>query len=248
MDKLNKLPLVFQATAGAILLATACALFLVNLTGPPDLVTPHDPILGLSIHSFDWILGSLTLAVALDCLFGNSPFRSQLCVAWLATNVLVYQISLPWMGAHGFSGYLEGVNYTFRTNANVAAFITQAIWLYLLAGSYTSIWCLVKSRSAKKSAPPIQTILQEAQTASIASRTLKIACTACGGHIEFPTNRFGETIHCPHCQNQVTLQKPKTIKMGCPNCHQNIEFPDFAGGQKVSCPHCKLNITLTKLE
>jgi Zn finger protein HypA/HybF involved in hydrogenase expression len=195
-------------------LATACALFLINLTGPPDLVTPHDPTLGLSIHSLNWILGSLTLAVALDCLFGNSPFRSQLCVAWLATNAMVYQISLVWLGAHGLSGYLEGVNYTFRTSPYIAEFIIQAVWIYLLVGSSTSIWCLLKNRSALKNVLPIQTIPQEAQTASIASRTLKIACTACGGHIEFPTNRFGEKIPCPHCQCDIILQKASKIDRG----------------------------------
>jgi len=75
-------------------------------------------------------------------------------------------------------------------------------------------------------------------------RTLKISCTSCGGHIEFPTNFFGERIPCPHCQATITLQKARNLKMSCLTCDGRIEFPAHAVGQKIPCPHCKMDITL----
>jgi predicted RNA-binding Zn-ribbon protein involved in translation (DUF1610 family) len=77
-------------------------------------------------------------------------------------------------------------------------------------------------------------------------RTLKIFCTACGGHIEFPTNFFGERIPCPHCKALIILQKAPGLKMSCLACDGRIEFPARAVGEKISCPHCNADITLKK--
>ena len=39
---------------------------------------------------------------------------------------------------------------------------------------------------------------------------LKIACPSCGGHIEFPIDRHGQVINCPHCTLSVPLKIPGT--------------------------------------
>ena len=36
----------------------------------------------------------------------------------------------------------------------------------------------------------------------------KCACPHCAGHIEFPENRAGETIDCPHCRQKMKLSTP----------------------------------------
>lgn len=75
-------------------------------------------------------------------------------------------------------------------------------------------------------------------------RTLKIACTKCGGHIEFSTNSFGQKIPCPHCQAVIILQKSATLKMSCAACDGHITFPAHALGEQIPCPHCNREITL----
>jgi uncharacterized paraquat-inducible protein A len=75
-------------------------------------------------------------------------------------------------------------------------------------------------------------------------RTLKIACTKCGGHIEFSTNFFGERIPCPHCQTSIILQKAEIFKMSCLSCDGRIAFPSHAIGERIPCPHCNVDITL----
>lgn len=39
-------------------------------------------------------------------------------------------------------------------------------------------------------------------------KTYKIACHACGGHIEFPDTLSGQIINCPHCSLSVALAVP----------------------------------------
>ncbi|HEY5233319.1 MAG TPA: hypothetical protein VIK35_07300, partial [Verrucomicrobiae bacterium] len=73
----------------------------------------------------------------------------------------------------------------------------------------------------------------------------KISCTACGGHVEFPTNLLGETIPCPHCRATIILKRADNIKMSCSSCGGHIEFPAHALGEKISCPHCAKTTTLS---
>ena len=34
---------------------------------------------------------------------------------------------------------------------------------------------------------------------------LKMTCSSCGEHVEFPIHGIGETVACPHCANTITL-------------------------------------------
>jgi DNA-directed RNA polymerase subunit RPC12/RpoP len=236
---------LFQTSAGALLLAMASALFLINITSPVDLITPHDPILGLSTKILFWTVGGIAFSIALDCLFGNRLFRPMLLLAWLVTSFLVYRIGLVSLGSHGLTGFLNGFSDAFGIPAKIASGLVQTIWGYLFAGSYCAVWCLARQRKLAANRLPTESKLSPIQRSNdTIVRTLKISCTACGGRIEFPTNAFGEKISCPHCHASITLQKPKNVKMVCPSCDGHIEFPDYAVGQRVACPHCKIGIIL----
>ncbi len=45
---------------------------------------------------------------------------------------------------------------------------------------------------------------------------LKCSCQKCGGHIEFPTDGIGRTIHCPHCGILTTLNSDPRAPKGPP--------------------------------
>jgi uncharacterized CHY-type Zn-finger protein len=245
MFNLNKLTTFFTASAGAILLAMASALFVINVTGPTDLITPHDPIFGLPIKAIYWTFVGLALAVALDILFGTKPFRPMLLLAWLTTNFLIYRIGLISFGSHGLTGFFGGFPYAFGMPARVANGLIQAIMGYLFIGSYGTLWSLARQQNEDKAPLPaeLKTLLIQPRNEAII-RTLKISCTVCGGHIEFPTNSFGEKIPCPHCHTSITLQKARNLKILCPACAGRIEFPEYAIGETIPCPHCKTAITL----
>lgn len=236
---------LFKISAGAILLATASALFLINFTSPTDLVTPHEPILGFSIRITFWIVGGIAFIIGLNCLFSHKPFRVMLLLAWFATNFVIYQIGLIRCGYHGMTGFLGGFSYAFGIPSRVLNVSIYVVWVYLFSGSFGALWHLARSRKLDKNQPPVESKSVQTQRSNEAFvRTLKISCTACGGHIKFPTNAFGETIPCPHCHATITLQKPKSLKMACTVCGGNIEFPEHAAGQIIPCPHCKMEIIL----
>jgi hypothetical protein len=215
----------FRTSAGALLLAMGTACFLANLASPADLVTPHDPILALSMRTIFWIVGGVSLAVALDCLFDKNPTRPMLLLAWRAFNFLVYRIGLVAEEWRDLTGLLGGLAQTFGISAKTANILVHALWGYLMLGSGYMIWWLAKQRKLDEN-------------------LLRMPCPGCGGHIQFANQNLGRKSTCPHCRMAITLRKPDLLKMTCFFCKQHIEFPPHAIGDKISCPHCKMDIRL----
>jgi hypothetical protein len=205
-------PRFFTNTAAALLLALSTALFLINLTGAPDLVLPRDPISGLSLRYLFWIIGGLAVLVAWFCLFSERPARTIPWVAWLATNFLIYRIALYFEGCHSLTGFLASVTYAFGLPAKAASVLVDMAFAYLLIGSSAALlyhWL-------RSSQTPL---LHRSTTPSLHASTtpplqpsntpfLKTSCFFCKGHIEFPPHAIGEKIHCPHCKMDITLKEP----------------------------------------
>jgi hypothetical protein len=216
---------IVSTVAGALLLAIAASLFLVNWTSPANLVLPHDPVFALSVRPLFWIAGGLALAVALVCLFDDRPSRQMILLAWVATNFAVYEGGLYWMGCRGLTGYLGGFSRTFSLPATAANALVLASLGSLLALSYGSLLWL---RQQKKLDRNFQ----------------KMSCPACGAHIKFALQNLGQKIPCPQCQTAITLRQPDNLKIACFFCQGHIEFPAHAIGEKMPCPHCQMDITL----
>jgi hypothetical protein len=224
--------LIFTHSAGALLLAAASALFLINLTGPPNLVMPRDPITGISFRYLFWGIGAVAVLVACLCLFSERPGRSIPWVAWLATNYLMYRIGLYVEGCHSLTGFLACATYAFALPAKAASLLVDMAFTYLLIGGYGLIlWHWLRS--------PTNPLLHRSTTPS-----LKMACPACGLHIRFAAQNLGQQVPCPQCKTTVTLRKPDLLKTVCFFCKGHIEFPTHAIGEKITCPHCKMDITL----
>jgi predicted RNA-binding Zn-ribbon protein involved in translation (DUF1610 family) len=223
---------IFTHSAAALLLALATALFLINLTGPPHLVLPRDPISGLSLRYLCWIIGGLAVLIAWFCLFSERPVRTIPWVAWLAADFLIYRIALYFEGCHSLTGFLASVTYAFGLPAKAASVLVDVAFAYLLIGSCAAL--LWQWRHSSKNQ-----LLQHSSTPSS-----KMACPACGVHIEFAAQNAGQKVPCPHCGATVTLRKPDLLKTVCFFCKGHIEFPPHAIGTRIPCPHCKMDITL----
>jgi hypothetical protein len=222
----------FTHSAAALLLATASALFLINLTGPVHLVQPHDPIFAISLRYMFWIIGGIAVLVALFCLFSERPAQPTAWVAWLAANFLLYRIGLYCDGCHDLTGFLGSFSYAFGIPAKTANTLANLVFAYLLIGSCAALLWQWRHSSKNPSIHQSTTPL------------LRMSCPGCGVHIEFATGDLGQKIPCPHCRATVTLRKPDLLKAVCFFCKGHIEFPPHAIGEKIHCPHCKMDITL----
>lgn len=212
--------------SGALLLAVALSLFLVNWVTPTYILLPRDPVFSVPLKSLFWIFGSLAMVVSLICLFDNIPARQMLSISCLATAFTAYQTGAYCLGSRGLSGYLGGFSRAFGMSAYYTNALAALVFAYLLIMSYGS---LARIRRLKK----------------LEANFLKMACPCCGGRIKFAIINLGGQISCPHCQTAVTLRKPEeNLKISCFFCKEHIEFPPHALGTKISCPHCKKHITL----
>jgi hypothetical protein len=194
----------FTNTAAALLLAMATALFIINLSGPPHLVLPRDPISGLSLRYLFWIIDGLAVLIAWFCLFSERPARSVPWVAWFAANFLIYRIALCFEGCHSLTGFLASVTYAFGLPAKAASVLVDMTFAYLLIGSSTALLChWLRSSSNPSLRHSNSPVLHPSNTPF-----LKTICFFCKGHIEFPPHAIGEKIHCPHCKMDITLKEP----------------------------------------
>jgi hypothetical protein len=221
----------FVGSAGVLLLATTLVMF-VSLWSGRGLIHPHEPLLGMSLPEFFFIVGGFVLAVALICLFRKNTFLQTVLVLWLAVNFAIYQAGLWQTGASaGFKGYLGDVSAAFGISTGTADTMLKTLILYFLVGSLLSLlWLWLKKESG--------------ESLGTSDGHLKISCPVCGGHIAFSAGNLGQKVLCPHCQKETTLRKPGLLKMSCYFCREHIEFPQHAIGTKMPCPHCKMDITL----
>jgi hypothetical protein len=218
---------IYLNSAGALLLALASALFLINWTSPVDVVQPRDPVLLLSIRDLSWIISGIAAVLALVCFFSKHSTLPIVLLAWLAVNFWIYRIYLFSTGCHSLTGFLGGFSYAFGISTKASAVMADIVFAYLLGGSCSALWIARRL--------PAPTEYQ------------KIACPSCGTHIKFATQNLGQQISCPHCQKDITLCKLENLKMACVLCGGRVEFPVHAIGQKIPCPHCAKTITLLNL-
>jgi hypothetical protein len=238
---------LFFRLMGALLFAMALV-NLINASVNGQSLIFFDPLLGFPLRYTVLTVGSMELAVALVCLFGKKIGLQAGLVAWLITNFAVYRIGLLWQGCHSQWGCLGNPMDSLRLFSSAADCSLFFILTCMLLGGYAALgWLWLGRKKDQKPQPVTPSPGRIGRNQGVFVRTLKISCTACGGHIEFPTNFFGERIPCPHCKAIITLQKAKNLKMSCSGCDGHIEFPDYAIGQKISCPHCNTTITLKKL-
>jgi len=221
------LPRAFACSSGALLLAFALVIF-ISFAGDQGAIHLHDPVLLLPLPVFFRIVGAIDLLVALVCLFGRNTSFQILFVLWLVLSLVAYRMEMAYAGViGGFHGYLGDSTAAFGISHRLMNALLEAAHIYLLIGSLALISWSWWNQHQRKLHPVI-----------------KMACPACGTHIEFSQQDLGKKNPCPSCKADIMLRKPENLKLSCFFCHEHIEFPAHALGQKLKCPHCKMNITL----
>jgi hypothetical protein len=201
----------FILSVGGILLAAALIRFIIA-TGSAQSLSLPEPMLGIPLRYAVVLVGGFELTVALICLFGKKTGLQVGLLAWLATNFLVYWIGLFWMQCQLQGTCLGSLTDPLHLSRGVTGFVMQFLPLALLLGSYAALLqlrlakgCRTESRTA-----PILAAAPGADGTDpeVLVRFLKISCTACDGHIEFPSHALGRKIPCPHCNTDITLKEP----------------------------------------
>jgi DNA-directed RNA polymerase subunit RPC12/RpoP len=242
----------FIYTAGAILLMAALIRFLIAAGNSPVLDLP-DPLLGFRLRHAILAVGAFELVVAGICLFGKKTGVQAVWLAWAGTNYVVFQIGLVWMHVHPQATCLGSLTDPLHLSRGMTGNFMAILPVFLALGGYMALaapWLPKPKVGQASSLSKVSTSSSQSPSPALPAyvRFLKIVCTTCGGHIEFPSNFFGAQIPCPHCQSVITLQKSANVKMACPACGGHLEFPDHAQGQQIPCPHCQAQITLKKGE
>ena len=227
----------FIYSAGGILLGAGLIRWLIA-AGHQPVLAMADPLVGIPVRDALLIVGAVELGVAGICLFGKNLRLQTALLAWLGTNLVVYQVGLAWLHLHPQAGCLGSLTDPLQLARGSLGCVTALMPGYVVLGSYAAVATEFLPKGTKRtkveSHEPsrVKSASSSAETRQAAYvRFVKIACGACGGRIEFPANAFGEQISCPHCQAAIILQKPVAVKMSCPACAGHLEFPDYALGQ-----------------
>ncbi len=239
----------FILSAGVILLAAALIRFVIAAGNAQVLALP-DPMLGIPLRYAVLAVGAFELAVALICLFGSRVGLQIGWLAWLGTNYVVFWIGLVWQHFSPQGTCIGSLTDPLRVYYGTTGYVLQFLPFGLALGSYAALLQLWFAKRVKAEHPSAQTAVANSGTVgtgtAVLVRSLKISCTACGGHVEFATNLLGEKIPCPHCRATIILKRADNIKMSCSSCNGHIEFPSHALGDKIPCPHCNTDLTLAK--
>jgi hypothetical protein len=141
----------FIRSVGILLFITAIAKF-VSGAGSARVLQTTDPLLSISFQYVFWLVGAVELIVALICLFGKKLGLQAAFVAWLATSFLLYRIGLVWVGYHKSCSCLGNLTDSLHIPPQTADTAMKIILVYLLIGSFVTLFWLWRQRK-KKAAP-----------------------------------------------------------------------------------------------
>ena len=232
----------FIYSAGAILLVFALDRFIIA-AGNSSLLAFPEPMFGIPLRRAVWIIGGLELVVAIICLFRKNTDIQPVLLAVFATSFVGLQIGSFWMDEHP-AIFIGSLTDPLRISRGTMGFLIHLLPVYLLAGSYATLFLLFLSKRERIVESVAEIPVSVGHSNETFARSIKMACTTCGGHIEFPTKFSGHQIPCPHCQSPVILKKAVNLKISCAACDGHIEFPADALGQTIFCPHCNTSIIL----
>jgi len=130
----------------SILLFLTAAVKLVTSFGNDHLFQSKDPILFLSFRQVFQMVALVELGIAAICLLAEEIIVPVSLVAWLASNFLIYRISLFWIGYHGPCHCLGYFTDMLHISPQIADTAMKIILCYLLIGSYAGLFWLWRER------------------------------------------------------------------------------------------------------
>jgi hypothetical protein len=137
-------------SAGFILFCSGLAK-LISATGSDGFLETKDPIIGMQFRYLFLAAGIVEFLTALLSFFGKCLDVKAMCIGCLATSFLIYRISLILIGYHKPCHCLGNLTTAIHVAPNLADLIMKCILVYLLFGSYISLYCLWRQRNAMPS-------------------------------------------------------------------------------------------------
>ena len=132
----------FLRSVGILLFITATAK-LASSFGEAPILNLLDPIFGLSFRTVFIIAGSIELILALCCFLRGHVLLKTVSVAALSASIVVYRLSLVWIGYHRPCPCLGDFTEMLRIPEATADTIMKFVLGYFLAGSFailSGIW------------------------------------------------------------------------------------------------------------
>jgi hypothetical protein len=140
----------FIFSAGAILLLTGLAK-LISAFGTAHIFQMSDPILRISFRNLFLLVGGVELLISLICFFyGKHPMLQASLIAWLATNFAIYRLCLFEIGYQKPCSCLGSLTGVLHIPSETADSIMKIILVYLLTGSYLTLFCRRKQTNKQQ--------------------------------------------------------------------------------------------------
>ena len=142
----------FIDSAGVLLTITAIAKLLSSF-GHAGILYNIDPILSMTFQHVFWIVGAAELGIAFLCFSGKQLILSTGLVALLTTNFLIYRVGLVLIGYHRPCPCLGNLTDALHISPEFADMTMKIILVYLIIGSYVSLFWLWRQRKKAILAP-----------------------------------------------------------------------------------------------
>lgn len=135
----------FLMSAGFLLAFTGIAKLVSSAGGAPILRMP-DPILAIPFRYVLLIVGIVEVAIGCLCICDKRIILHAAALVWLTTSFLVYRVGLYWVGYQNPCSCLGNLTDALHIPPSTAELIMKLVLVYLLSGSYASVFCLLKWR------------------------------------------------------------------------------------------------------
>lgn len=145
---------LFVKSAAAIFATTGVAKIIAAFSHAPLVAFMPDPVFGVEERYVFMGVGLLEFVVCAVCVGRSSSLLSVKLIAWMATNFLMYHVTLFLMGWQQPCACLGYLTSAFHIAPRVGDFLVRMLVAYLLIGSYLVLlisWRAPYARSVPRS-------------------------------------------------------------------------------------------------
>ena len=150
VNQSKKIVRIYICSAGAFLLIASIAK-LVSACGNSKILQNLDPIFSIPFRDILWIVGSIELVVVSVCFFCKQALLQVALTAWLATCFMLYRVGLLWIDYRKPCHCLGNLTDALHIPPQTADTAMKIILLYLLIGSYATLFWLWRQKRKSSS-------------------------------------------------------------------------------------------------
>jgi DNA-directed RNA polymerase subunit RPC12/RpoP len=177
-------------------------------------------LLGLSNRTVLLLAGVLHVGLCVFLFATRNLTNKGLAILWAGLNHFIYRVGLEMTHGAALRPMEQFIAWRLQVRLATAAVIWKLLIAYLIAGSvlfglllWRTVWRLKKesyfiSWQKQRAAEQEREKPPGPKTPKTGHDYIKILCISCGQKIAFPRSRTGESIACPHCTIQITLESP----------------------------------------